>query len=47
MRGLDGFTPLQDQSATGLLMMQIEGTIYLAVVLLLVPADVWDWSRRR
>ena len=36
MRGLDGFTPLQDQSAAGLLMMQVEGMIYLAVVLLLV-----------
>jgi len=31
-----GFTPLQDQSAAGLLMMQVEGMIYLAVVLLLV-----------
>ena len=36
MRGLDGFTPLQDQSAAGLLMMQVEGMICLAVVLLLV-----------
>jgi cytochrome c oxidase assembly factor CtaG len=31
-----GFTPLQDQSAAGLLMMPVEGMIYLAVVLLLV-----------
>jgi len=31
-----GFTALQDQSAAGLLMMQVEGLIYLGVVLLLV-----------
>jgi len=31
-----GFTPLQDQSTAGLVMMQVEGMIYLAVVLLLV-----------
>ena len=31
-----GFTPLQDQSAAGLIMMQVEGLIYLAVVLTLI-----------
>lgn len=31
-----GFSPIQDQSAAGLLMMQLEGMIYLGVVLLLV-----------
>jgi len=31
-----GFSALQDQSAAGLIMMQVEGMIYLAVVLLLV-----------
>ncbi len=31
-----GFTVLQDQSAAGLLMMQVEGLIYLGTVLLLV-----------
>jgi cytochrome c oxidase assembly factor CtaG len=31
-----GFTALQDQSAAGLLMMQVEGLIYLGTVLALV-----------
>ncbi len=30
------FTPLQDQSAAGLIMMQVEGLIYLMVVLVLI-----------
>ena len=33
---LRGFTALQDQSAAGLIMMQVEGLIYLLVVLVLV-----------
>jgi cytochrome c oxidase assembly factor CtaG len=36
MPRLWGFTALQDQSAAGLLMMQVEGVVYLAAVLLLV-----------
>lgn len=31
-----GFTPLQDQSTAGVVMMQVEGMTYLAVVLLMV-----------
>lgn len=33
-----GFSALEDQSAAGLLMMQVEGLVYLAVVLLQVAA---------
>ena len=33
-----GFSALQDQTAAGLLMMQVEGLVYLAVVLLQVAA---------
>jgi putative membrane protein len=40
-----GYTPLQDQSAAGLLMMQFEGLIYLMVVLILI-ARMFHYDER-